>query len=210
MGSIKTGREEYWDRSDLRERGWSDTMIKRYLGNPDNVIKLGGGRRYYQWDRHRAEAAEQDEQWNIASAKFRRRSESGKKAAERRAQEVTAQAQKIVDTALRMKSTPLSWERLREKAIDHKATHYLEIGNVESDPHEAPDHVVERWCMNYLRHVNSTYDEVLATLHDTFRGQPGVTGLYEEIVRVRADELTAQVLADLKQAAKLGGEENTD
>ncbi|WP_098469657.1 hypothetical protein [Serinibacter salmoneus] len=185
-------------KSDLKERGWSPAMIRDLLGDPDLVVdhNQAGTRVAHLFRAVRVEAAEATPEFKERIAKAGARAKRGKAAAEDRSQEVHAAVQ---ERAARLRVDPPSdLATLRELALAHQEDLYLVRGEFGRDVAGADAETVDRWCGNYLRHVCSNYDALLAEVSSAFRGVPGVNDVYANVVRPRVDELVESAMRELR------------
>jgi hypothetical protein len=187
----KSARPRDLSRAELRERGWTDSLIRRYLGEPDRIIKLTSWRTMHVWDPARVESAEATSKWNDDVARAAQRSRRATQVSNRRAIEVRAEAAKRA-RQLRVRS-PRSVAELRRRAIRARQDWYTATDQWDRNAYDADDKTVERWCRNYLRHECSNYKSLLDDLERDFRGVPGVRSIYETIVRPMADQRVDEV-----------------
>ncbi len=153
----RDGRPILLTRDQLRERGWTPTMITRLVGDPHRVIPLNtsGTRVIHKFRADVIEAAENTDEFARRVAQAARRSAAGKEASARRAAEVRAAA---VARAERLSVTPpATWSRLRDRALRRHGIHHLDSDGPDPD-------TIDRWCRNYLRHECSNYDALLRSL----------------------------------------------
>lgn len=69
--SVPVGRP--FLKSDLRERGWTDGMIRRWLGEPDSTHPRYGGGEYYLFEAERVLVAEAKTNWVVERDKWEER-----------------------------------------------------------------------------------------------------------------------------------------
>lgn len=188
-----------YSSSDLRERGWSRSMIKELLPEPDQIIKLNtaGTRVFHLYRAERAEKIEVDPAFTGRAAKAARRSTVASEIAERRANEVHELATVMAGKIL-ISDPPENWESLVALALGHQQERY-DSRRVAGTVHEADDATVERWCRNYLRHACSNYDAMLDDIQTRFSGVPDVTTIYDDVIRPRIDALVDTLIAELQQ-----------
>lgn len=163
-------------------------MIKELLGDPHVVVALNssGSRKLHLWRASAAEEIEADEAFEQRAAAAAKRSATGRKAAETRAEEVHEAAREIAET-LEVRQ-PASWDALRRLA-----------GAASELDDEA---CIVRRCGNYLRHECSDYDVMLKVLTRKFRGRPGVREIYAEVVRPEIDLKVSLTMDRLREAAE--------
>lgn len=202
---VAEGRALLYTRNDLKERGWSVSMIRSLLGEPRVVAELNqsGTRVLHLYHALDVEAAEAEDGFVERRRKAARRSAAGRAATAGRAAEVrrvaAARAAELVVTP------PESLEQLEASAIAHQNRLYDLRGELHRDPFSADRETIDRWCRNYLRHQCSAYDRLLDELTNKFAGVPGVTDIYDEIVRPRIDALVDRSMADISLASGVHG-----
>jgi len=176
---------------DLKERGWTDSIIRDYLGAPDltkpnTTYKSAAPMRLY--DLARAEAVEATNDWTDLMEKTARRKASGLKAAATKHAHMSARLAAMVIT---VPSMPLSdviveacdsynWhqnQKLRERR-------YYDYD--DASPSSDPAFLL-RITVNFLRHEMSQYDVELAHTY----GKVGVRMAYAQINRKVYDAIAA-------------------
>lgn len=176
--------------TDLHARGWTDALVKQFLGEPDATkpnphYRKAAPMRLYALAR--VEQAESREEWQQAKAKASRRSEASKKVSTRKAAELVKRAEQmqiIVDR--------LPPETVIEQAIASYNAHNWEIAwrhgeafeeaNMYSDPA-----FLDRITVNYIRHHLTSYDTHLEQLV----GQIGVRQA-GKVIRLRIYDAIAK------------------
>jgi hypothetical protein len=180
---------ETLSKAKLKERGWTEAGIKRFLGEPDGTkpnpkYKNGAPMSLYQVAR--VEAAEQTPEYLAWKAKKRRdgaaRAVRTKKALLHATIERWRPEVPVLDIA-----------KLRRKAIANYNSHREERAVVrERDLEWTPatersdEAFLARITVNYVRHVLTPYDGLLGTLH-------GKVGIEEakELVRAKVYDAIA-------------------
>lgn len=153
--------------SDLRKRGWTVALIRRFLGTPDRTAKNPVYRskppmRLYAPER--VIAIEGTDEFKRELAKVpERRKHAQKSVATKR-----AKMQKFLDDLVVPLPT-LSQEQLKKAAIKHynargfglsaSRTETWRPASEDSDPD-----FLDRICVNYLRHVCSRYESDLTRI----------------------------------------------
>lgn len=169
-------------RSELRERGWTDSMIRRLLTEPDATLpnpeyRSGAPMRLYL--RERVEVLE-------TSTDFLRLRDIGAQRAERARKAATRRAASLVETARCYVPTlpaALDYVRLLKHAIrayNDENMHRERFADPSSDPA-----FLARISWNYFRHHLTDWDATW----DALSGKPGVRDAY----LVAAGALTAHV-----------------
>lgn len=116
----------FYNKTELKQRGWTDTAITKFLGNPDRKGKNRKGRRgkvslYFKDNVQRVEATSQFKEWKLQS---KARSQASLRAAEKKRQETLDKVSERLDSiALKEECKNLSREELRQRASES----FLEI-----------------------------------------------------------------------------------
>lgn len=171
-------------RAQLRERGWTDSMIARLLGEPDMTLPNPRYRSAAPMRLYRRERVETIE----ASVEFAARREIGARRAERSKASASRRAANLVMKARAyIPSMPglISYDSVLERAIHHYNEENLLRGRVagrDSDPA-----FLARLAWNYVRHHLTDWDATW----EGFSGKPGVRDAY----LAAAASLTAHVCA---------------
>ena len=192
------GKRVFYSTADLKERGWTNTMIKKLLGEPDCVIPLSttGVQVAYRYYASVVNEIESTDEFRTRLAAAEKRSQRGREISRQRAHEALEFAREQVKQL--QVYPPRSWAALKSLAVKHKQAYYCSRSYYEYDASSAEDETVERWCENYLRHECSNYDWMLQLLRDKFSGMPGVNDIYDQVVRPEADKLVADAITTLK------------
>jgi hypothetical protein len=177
-----------YGRPTLRDRGWTDALIRRFLPSPDATApnphyRSGPPRLLY--DVARVGAIEASQEWQAA----RRRAGKRQWAA---AQAIETKIEKLKRDLARIAIPPLpTWdaETLTRRACDHynrrqleRAMDFAERGREYDYRDATPDSdpaFLARITVNYCRHALSTYECNL----ETVAGRVGVTMARVEIAR---------------------------
>lgn len=165
----------FYCKAQLKERGWTDGAIKKFLGDADDTRpnpRYRNAAPTLLWEESKvkqAEASEAFQQWLTGSAQKRKKASVAQRERMAKAREETIalfaeQITKSTETALaRFESI----EKLERKAIQHWAA------NKESrqfEPVEIPSRAnldaltVSRWVENYVRHALTNYEGLLNEL----------------------------------------------
>lgn len=185
-------------RQDLKERGWTPTMVKQLLGEPPIVTPLNssGSRVLHLFVAEVVENIEDSQNFQERLQAAAQRSKRGRNIAAGRSEEIKRTVSLWADNL--EVSPPDSLATLQKLAREHQEAFYRQRGEVEIDTTSADATTLDRWCLNYLRHQCSQYDQLLNEATVRFAGEPGVRDLYDEIVRPRIDTLTTQALNRLR------------
>jgi hypothetical protein len=190
-------------KAQLKERGWTPALVKKFLGAPDATKPNP----YYRsaaptqlYALARVEACEQEDGWKQEAAKAAARSLVGKTVAARKAAELVAQAETLPITVRRLPLDTLlrraiaSYNAFHEELLWERG-HDYERASEQSDPA-----FLERITVNFIRHELTEYDEGL----EEVAGRIGVDEaaalirqrVYAEIARIYpeyADECKRQI-----------------
>lgn len=186
-------------RQDLKERGWTPTMVKQFLGEPDLITSLNssGTRVVHQFFAERVEQAEQSERFAKRREVAAARSKRGKAITDQQAEETRKTVRQWADS-MTIKP-PATLDTLRDLALRHQEELYRQRDRWDESTAGADPETVERWCRNYLRHKCTDYDRLLNRAMREFAGTPGVREIYEYIVRPRVDALVADTMDRLRE-----------
>lgn len=151
----------------LRERGWTKSLITRFLGEPDKVVSNShhrSGPKIKLWSLERVEQAEKLATFQAQREKAAKRSAAAAAAASSRRTQLLESITKMV-----VKVEPLESSTRLERAIEHYNdaqlfTDYSRRADKDSDPE-----FLQRIQVNFIRHRLTSYDEEL----DKVAGQLG-------------------------------------
>lgn len=177
------GEEVYITRSTLKERGWTEGLIKKFLKPAKEVENpmYHNAAPMLLYLKSDSLAVQETEEFKLAKEKADKRKQSASKAVKTKREKTKTD----IDTLL-SKVTPPKRENymiLREKAIYHYNKHKLEYDNnwefIPIDPNDSLDFSFERRIIcNFLRHVvMSFYEENL----DAMFGRVGKETYYEQL-----------------------------
>ena len=154
-------REDLFSVPELKERGWTDTMIRTYLPEPDDHRKnpmFSSASPMKMYLRERAEAVEGTDAFKDRLKKARERSERSRRAADRQRKELVAE----VD-AIKITVTPLSAKEALRNAIESYNDRVFYYDRPPATKH-SDKLFLERITVNYLRHEQTRYDEHIHSL----------------------------------------------
>lgn len=193
-------RRNYFNRSDLKARRWTDSLISKLLGEPDETAMnpyytTAAPVKLYLVDRVIPIEGAQEFQESLDRRKRRRQPK-------RSSHEVRCEAQEVRREATLEAAWDLEWDvPVMEKAeLIRAACHsYNDYQLMERNTFEfrraQPDSnpgFLDRICVNYLRHELTDYDDNLAM----FRGRIGVAEA-ERIIRIEALDAIARQYPNL-------------
>jgi hypothetical protein len=172
----------------LKERGWTEALIKKFLGEPDVLktnprYKSAAPMRLYNTDR--VEECEQSQDWQEAATRAQSRSKRGKEVAQRRAAELLKAIETLPITVQRLPLDTLLMEAIEAYNNFHSILliergHDYEPASKQSDPA-----FLERITVNYIRHHLTEYDSHLEEV-------AGRVGVREAIDAIR-DRVYAEI-----------------
>ena len=161
----KGKRDDYWSLAALKERGWTESLVRKLLGDPDekacnpHYICAAPQRLYL---RTRVKKVEASSIFETEIVEVRKRKEKAKMVAEKRRCKFLEDVKKSIKFQVKV----LEDSELIRRACDH-----YNAGDSEflASPKSSQE-FLDRTCVNYLRHCLTDYDEQL----DNLRGQVGV------------------------------------
>lgn len=157
------------------ERNWTDGAIKKFLGEPDELVKnphylSAAAMRLYALERvYATESTPEFQEWQ---QKYLKRKESAKNSAQKA---VATKKKKTLKKLDRMKIKFPEFES-DEELIKTACNHYNSLWAFRGEfdkcasPHTDSDEFLRRITLNYLRHACTNYDKLLATM----RKQTGI------------------------------------
>ncbi|MFF8606082.1 hypothetical protein ACF06X_09105 [Streptomyces sp. NPDC015346] len=175
-----TDRMTYTTLGGLRERGWTDAMVRDLLGEPDVQ-----GRDPRRWSLApvrlyllaRVEAVERTPEFAQCAAASGSRSAAAEAGAERRRRAVLAA----------IRAEPIEVPRLPAAELERRAVRHRHLLGARGPGGVAAGALV-RWQVSYLRHALSRYDTLL-------------DGLYGSTGRAEAERLLSRRLYEAIAAA---------
>lgn len=155
--------DDFYGAPQLKERGWTETMIRDLIGEPD-AIRTNQARRsgppVRLWLRRRVEEVEASTEFARRASRGKRRSESGKEAAVRQDELIRRQVRSVP-----VRIPEFDDDELTERACAHYNSRSWEF---RASPDSDRD-FLDRIEVNYLRHERSDYEARL----DSLFGQVG-------------------------------------
>ena len=177
---------EYITLTNLKkERGWTDWMIREFLGGPDHEGKGQFGRPAKLYSLVRIQKAEKSKQFKARLPEIWRLRIQADKAVKTKEQKTIKWAEKV---DIQLKKVDIHY-LYREVMLEH---------NVK-DPNTVAEETTKRWMVNQLRHRYTTYDGL------TTEGLYKKVGRYKaySIIRERTLQLISKEYPVLKVAALL-------
>lgn len=192
---------EYLTKAAIKkERGWTDTAITKFLGDPD---KLGSNPYSSKMHSHlyllsRVKKVEKTKRFKEWKAKSETRRASARKAAQTRRDKTLAKVRSRLDEIqLDPQARGLSKKRLRKLAVASYED-YESYRSWDEPPRivekDAPQEFIQRIEVNFLRHEGTLYDAEL----EEYAGSTGVREAVD-MVRERVYEVIAKEYPYLKK-----------
>lgn len=170
--------DDLLNQTALTERGWTKTMIPRFL--PEPILKPNP---FYRsaapmklWRKEDVENAEATEEFAKAKSIADKRKKSAEKAVETKTNALRADMKAFIES-IRVEVIPNG--ELRKLAVEARQMWYEETEQTSKygwDAMNADQATKDRWVVNFIRHNLTEYDENLAEM----KGKTGVRELYPE------------------------------
>jgi hypothetical protein len=150
-------QKKYYRSSELKQRGWTEGLIKKFLPKPDEtktnpVIKSAAPMKLYKIKR--VERIEKSEKFIKAMESIAKRKAAARKAVETKTAKTIEWANSI-----KINVPSIDKDKLLRKAIYHyNQYHDTYIGSIDED-------FANRISTNYIRHECTNYDRVLDSLY---------------------------------------------
>jgi hypothetical protein len=184
-------------KSDLKARGWTESLIDAVLGEPDQLRKNPhhrSGPPMQLFEHDRVVAKETEPEFVAAQAKRASRQQAARKGVNTKRRKLTQKIDKITVPQLEL-------EVLLDAAINHfnerqRAKPRDYPGEQVADRNSDSTFLV-RIQVNYLRHRESDYDDVLDGAH----GRIGLTGSYARL-RLRVLDAIAKQYPHLAEECR--------
>jgi len=175
--------EKYFPKSSLKDRGWTEAGIKRFLGAPDktkaNPMYRSAGAPMQLFLRSRVEEIESSAAWIDWETKSKKRSATVASAAEVRRAKTIAYVE-----SLQIVVPKMSPDRLVETAVSHYNSLWSDRGREKCASSNSDSDFLNRISVNYLRHELSCYEQELSRIF-------GQTGADEARLLLRENILDA-------------------
>lgn len=160
-------RDAHLGAKDLKARGWSESLIKRFLGKPDETSvnpHCISGPPIRLYDLQRVEAVEKGPEFQAAVGRVAKHQETAQRAVETKRKRIM---QKISEVQIAVPT--ISRNELTRKACQHYNGRNIDRpDSLRASPRADPEFLA-RICVNYLRHALTRYDE----LCDEIKGRVG-------------------------------------
>lgn len=172
MNDAQKQRREMLTMPRLKERGWTEAMVRDLLGEPDElrpnpVHRSAAPMRL--WSAERVADIEAGEEFAARLARGKTRSAASVAGAERRREQLLAEIESITVTVPAMDDRTLAREAINNRNAEGAfyADGSLRKGFESANP-DAPDLVdpehLDRWKVNYLRHALTDYEHELSVV----------------------------------------------
>ena len=179
-----TRKEEiqYINKSLLKQRGWTESMIKTFLRDPDAekdnpIYKSAAPMKLY--DMKRVLAAESEDRFKERKNKAENRSKTMKDVADLKKQELMEQIElmtfkiKVISQDNLIKNAIRSYNDFHEMISVERNYYSFDYATTKSDKP-----FLERIEVNYIRHNLTKYDTALETM-------AGRIGVHEAVVKIK-------------------------
>lgn len=182
---IKALKQTHYSHSDLKNNGWTDSLIKKFLGDPDEtadnpIYKTAAPMRFYL--KSRVEEAEKNPAFVEMQQKSQQRSKIAKQVAERKKEELLEWVHSL---NIEVADFP-NEDKLFRAAVKHYNQHKEQF--LFFNPYYFDFVPIKKWqdcekdflyriTVNFLRHECSCYEERLEEIY----GKVGVNLAYFEI-----------------------------
>ena len=182
--------QEYITKPHLKNRGWTDAMVKKFLGAPDatkpnphykSAAPMG------LWDAKRVSKAERTAEW-----KAEREKSAGRKASAQKAVKTKTDKAKEFAQMVEIHVPVMDYDKLLEKACksynkwhQYDRNGYINFDFEPADPTASDKDFLHRITTNYLRHECTSYENELYKLF----GKTGVNEAHDILQRRINDEI---------------------
>lgn len=183
--------DEYIYKSKLKERGWTDKMIEKFAGEPDKVVQnpFYRSKQSFLYLSKRIEKIEKYKRFIKMKEESAPRQASAQKAAQKAVKTKTQKSIEYVET-MQIEIPTYKRETLERLAYNSWLEHQELRGNYfafEFEFEYVQEDTMKRWCINYLRHECTEYDERLYRLF----GKVGVQKAHD----ILKDKITKAIYA---------------
>ncbi len=172
----------------IKLRGWTDAMIRDFLGEPDKIVPRSKCSRYPPYCIYRTARV-------VAAEQTQGFAERRDKAVQRRARSIQAAKKREAQVIQWARTVPITWmenapssasQAIKQGCRAWEDFRHFERDDYMADARSADNATQKRWAVNYLRHECMDYDNLG---HDT-KGSPGT---YEarSIIKNRCLDLIA-------------------
>lgn len=170
-------RAELLNLTELRTRGWTPAMVRRLLGKEDAQRRnpcYRGAAPQRLYGRARVLTAEGSLDFEAARAKGAVRAERSRAIAERKK---TLLLEEIAQLKIHIR--PMDPQTLHKRAVGHY--HRRQLERLDYDPGNPQGQMLDRLCVNFVRHELTRYDEHLAELFGRIGKEAAVFAIREKV-----------------------------
>ncbi len=174
--------EQFLPKTGLKDRGWTDALIKRFLRTPDKTAKnphYKSGPPMLLYAMSRVEEVERSEEWSNAQAATETRRIAGRRSTTTKRKNLLQAVQKITVTV-----PMLSKDELIDRAREHYNRLWERRGRDDKFAYSDDEDFMQRIAVNYLRHRLTDYETDIGKLH-------GLVGRDEAYIIIRKKVLEA-------------------
>ena len=168
-------KESMLSQSQVLERGWTKGMIEKFLPNP--VLKKNPMYRSASpmklYPEAEVFAVEVTPEFAAAKEKADKRKEGAKKAVRTKTDALRSDLDRFIES---IEIDVIPDKDLRRAAVEATQNWYDETEQYDKTAECADDTTVNRWCVNFIRHNLTRYDEKLMES----KGKTGIGSLYAE------------------------------
>ena len=173
-------------RFTLKKRGWTDSMIKKLLPEPEFKLAAGSrSRGYYLWNEEDILKAEEADSFKDSLEKSVKRKESAKKAVETKKKNTISDMQSLANQII-VERVPIEevdkgvWEYHRYKK-HYSAKGKLFSGDGNLNLTNVRKELLNTWRFNHIRHCLTDYEYDLLALVNRV-GKDDAYHAYREII----------------------------
>jgi len=150
-------------KTELKERGWTDSLVKNFYPRPDETKYKNGKIHYHLYDEDKVSEIESSELFKEAMQKAVKRQDAAKKATNIKRQMNQPKFYALCETINKTELPTFTKRKLYDLSCQDKT---------------ASDATKNRWAFNYLRHQFFHYDDQFVETH-------GMIGKHEHINTIR-------------------------
>ncbi len=164
---------EFLIKTDLKKRGWTDSLVQRFLPEPDETrvnphYRSGPPMRLYRLKR--VKSVEKRRDFQAALAKATQRRKGAKSGVETKRKKTMTKIE-----GLQIKVARFSRKELIRRACESYNNRNIERPDASCATPRSESDFLERICVNYLRHEATEYDSHL----DGTSGAVGKSAAYD-------------------------------
>jgi hypothetical protein len=184
----------------LKERGWTDAMVRDLLGGPDQLVPNPHYRSATPmrlWATDHVTTIEAGEDFTARAKSAKTRSVASVAAANKRREQLINAVEAMTVSVPSLGEAELAREAIRHRNRVMEFHHSGEFRNDferanPDDPSSIENETLERWKINYLRHALTDYEHKLATV----AGKVGVDDA-KSMIRQKVYDVIAERYPDL-------------